>query len=107
MKLSKRIGGVLMLLAVVSLTSVKWESSYYLFPIKPGQRNYLSGNFCELRSSHLHAGLDIKVGGVVGLPVHATANGYISRIKVSTGGLRKRAVHSAPERHHQCIRSPG
>ena len=66
--------------------SVTLENDYYLFPIKPGQRNYLSGNFCELRSSHLHAGIDIKVGGVVGAPVHATAAGYISRIKVSTGG---------------------
>ena len=71
---------------MVALTSVKLESDYYLFPIKPGKRNYLSGNFCELRSSHLHAGLDIKIGGVVGAPVHATAEGYVSRIKVSTGG---------------------
>ena len=75
-----------MLSALVVLTSVKVEEDYYLFPIKPGQRNYLSGNFCELRSSHLHAGLDIKVGGVVGAPVHATAEGYVSRVKISYGG---------------------
>ena len=85
MRLSKRIAGLLAFLVLVILTSIKLEDNYYLFPIKPGQRNYLSGNFCELRSSHLHAGLDIKVGGVVGAPVHATASGYISRIKISVG----------------------
>ena len=74
------------LLSLTVFTSVKIADDYYLFPIKPGDRNYLSGNFCELRGSHMHAGLDIKVGGVVGAPVHATANGYISRIKVSYGG---------------------
>ena len=84
MKLSR----VLVLLVIpVLFASVGFENDeYYLFPIKPGERNYLSGNFCELRSSHLHAGLDIKVGGVVGAPVHATADGYINRIKISYGG---------------------
>ena len=86
MRLNKRIGVFATLSVLVILTSVKLEDDYYLFPIKPGQRNYLSGNFCELRSSHLHAGLDIKVGGVVGAAVHATAAGYVSRIKVSNGG---------------------
>lgn len=77
---------IVVLFAVVAHTSVKLETNYYMFPVKPGQRNYLSGNFCELRSSHLHAGLDIKIGGVVGAPVHAAADGYISRIKISWGG---------------------
>ncbi len=59
---------------------------YYLFPINPGKQNYLAGTMGELRSSHFHAGLDIKTGGVSGKPVHAAADGYISRIKISTGG---------------------
>lgn len=61
-------------------------SGYYLFPIKPGTRNYLAGTMGELRSTHFHAGIDIKTDGVVGLPIYATADGYISRIKISTGG---------------------
>jgi len=83
-----KLSRVLVLLMIpVLFASVGFENdSYYLFPIKPGERNYLSGNFCELRSSHLHAGIDIKVGGVVGAPVHATADGYINRIKISYGG---------------------
>ncbi|MFY0607776.1 MAG: M23 family metallopeptidase [Cyclobacteriaceae bacterium] len=59
---------------------------YYMFPINPGKQNYLAGTMGELRSSHFHAGIDIKTGGKEGLPVYAAADGYISRIRVSTGG---------------------
>jgi len=57
-----------------------------MFPVRPGQINYLSGSMGELRSNHFHAGIDIKTGGVEGLPVYAAAGGYVSRIKVSIGG---------------------
>jgi hypothetical protein len=78
---------VLASIVIISLfVSSKVEDDYYVFPVNPGKRNYLSGNFCELRSSHMHAGIDIKVGGVVGAPVYAAADGYVSRIKISTGG---------------------
>lgn len=40
----------------------------------------------DLRGNHFHAGLDIRTGGREGLPVHAAADGYISRIAVFTGG---------------------
>lgn len=44
-----------------------------------------SGNFGELRANHFHGGLDFKTGGVVDKPVHALADGYISRIRVTHG----------------------
>ena len=47
---------------------------------------YLAGTFGELRTNHFHAGIDIKTKGVEGLKVHAVADGYVSRIKVSLGG---------------------
>jgi Peptidase family M23 len=59
---------------------------YYKFPINPGQQALLSGNMGELRSNHFHAGLDIKTGGVEGLPVYCSADGFVSRIKVSSFG---------------------
>lgn len=62
------------------------EEGYYMFPIRPGLSNYLAGTMGELRQSHFHAGLDIKTGGVEGLPVYAAADGYISRINVSSFG---------------------
>jgi len=46
----------------------------------------LSGNFAELRSSHFHSGIDIKTQGTTGHKIHAIADGYISRIKVSPWG---------------------
>ena len=58
----------------------------FLFPIKPGKRNYLSGNFGELRSNHFHGGLDIKTDGKTGLPVYSSADGYVSKIIMSTTG---------------------
>ncbi|WKN31735.1 M23 family metallopeptidase [Porifericola rhodea] len=86
MKLNKLTLLLALLLTSTVFVSTTLEDDYYVFPINPGKRNYLSGNFCELRSSHMHAGLDIKVGGVVGAPVHAAAEGYVSRIKISWGG---------------------
>ncbi|MEO9475199.1 MAG: M23 family metallopeptidase, partial [Cyclobacteriaceae bacterium] len=59
---------------------------YYMFPINPGQQNYLAGTMGELRSSHFHAGIDVKTGGQIGLPVYAAADGYVWRVRVATGG---------------------
>ena len=46
----------------------------------------LSGNYGELRSNHFHNGIDFRVGGVVGAPIYATEQGYISRVTVSASG---------------------
>ncbi len=46
----------------------------------------LSGNFGELRATHFHAGLDIKTGGVEGLPVICVRDGIVSRVAVSPVG---------------------
>lgn len=50
---------------------------------------YLSGTFGELRTDHLHSGIDIKTQGVEGKKVISIADGHISRIKVSPGGFGK------------------
>ena len=49
----------------------------------------LSGNFGELRPNHFHAGLDFKTQQKEGLAIYAIADGYISRIKISTYGYGK------------------
>ncbi|AUP81146.1 M23 family metallopeptidase [Flavivirga eckloniae] len=49
----------------------------------------LSGTFAELRSNHFHSGLDIKTQQRTGLKVVASANGFVSRIKVSHYGYGK------------------
>ncbi|MGJ8685416.1 MAG: M23 family metallopeptidase [Nonlabens sp.] len=49
----------------------------------------LSGTFGELRTNHFHSGLDIKTNQRTGLSVHATAAGYVSRIKIERYGYGK------------------
>lgn len=46
----------------------------------------LAGTFGEIRSDHYHTGIDIRTDGKDGLPVFATADGYVSRIVVSPYG---------------------
>lgn len=45
-----------------------------------------SGTYGELRHDHFHGGLDWRVGGQVGDPIHAIKSGYISRVSVSPWG---------------------
>lgn len=68
------------------LLTINLQAQNYLFPVKPGERNLLSGNFSEIRPSHFHSGIDIKIGGAIGEPILAIEEGYISRIKVSSFG---------------------
>ncbi|WP_029034921.1 peptidoglycan DD-metalloendopeptidase family protein [Salinimicrobium terrae] len=49
----------------------------------------LSGTFGELRSNHFHSGLDIKTQQREGLPVYASAEGFVSRINVAHYGYGK------------------
>ena len=77
----------LLLSAGLFAQGVKYPSDYFTPPLSG--RMYLAGTFGELRSNHFHAGIDIKTGGVEGREVYAVADGYVSRIKVSTGGYGK------------------
>ncbi len=45
-----------------------------------------SGTFGELRSTHFHAGDDYRTQQRIGLPLHAAAQGYVSRVRVQIGG---------------------
>ena len=49
----------------------------------------LSGTFAELRSNHFHSGLDMKTNGKEGFKTYASAEGYVSRIKISRYGYGK------------------
>jgi len=62
----------------------KYPVGYFLNPLD--MPITLSGNFGEIRNNHFHSGIDIRTGGKEGLPVLASAGGYISRIKVSPFG---------------------
>ncbi len=59
----------------------------------------ISASFAELRANHFHAGLDMSTKGVVGVEVHAVADGYVSRIKVSPYGYGHALYISHPDGH--------
>jgi len=59
----------------------------------------ISASFAELRANHFHAGLDMSTKGVIGVPVHSVADGYVSRIKISPYGYGHALYISHPDGH--------
>lgn len=65
----------------------EYPASYFRSPID--YTPSLSGTFAEIRSGHFHSGIDYRTQGVEGKPIYASADGYISRIRISSGGFGK------------------
>ncbi|MEY2595250.1 MAG: hypothetical protein RI965_522 [Bacteroidota bacterium] len=55
----------------------------YPLAVKP----LLNANFGEMRPNHFHMGLDLNTGARENLPIFAPADGYLSRIKIESGGF--------------------
>mgnify|MGYP000474372297 CR=1 FL=1 len=89
------------LLIVMLLTYTSTIAQDYSAPLN--FRMLLSGTFGELRGNHFHAGIDIKTEGVEGQKVYSIADGYISRIKVSTWGYGKVLYITHPETGHTSV----
>lgn len=65
-----------------------YPEDYFRVPVDFTPR--LSGTFGELRPNHFHSGIDIKSSrGKIGDKLYAAAEGYISRIKIQSGGYGK------------------
>ena len=77
------IGALLLMLLLLS-SNVCAQTDTLLYPLK--NVPLLSGNFGELRATHLHSGLDFKTGGREGLPVICVKDGVVARVKVSATG---------------------
>jgi murein DD-endopeptidase MepM/ murein hydrolase activator NlpD len=76
-----------LLLFSVSIFAQDYPKDYFRAPLDiPLQ---LAGNFGELRNNHFHAGFDFRTQQKEGFNVYAAADGYISRIKISTYGYGK------------------
>lgn len=80
---------VLVFIFYVSILSaqINYPKDYFSPPLSIPMQ--LSGNFGELRPNHFHAGFDLKTMQKEGLEVHAVADGYVSRLKISTFGNGK------------------
>lgn len=74
-------------LGTTVFSQVDYPKDYFRSPLDIPMQ--LSGNFGELRPNHFHAGFDIRTQQKEGLKVYAVADGYVSRIKISTFGNGK------------------
>lgn len=74
----------LSLIIIAPLSAVSQSKGSFRIPLDLAVS--LSGSYGELRATHFHAGLDFRVGGVVGAKIYAAADGYISRISISSTG---------------------
>lgn len=82
-----RIVVLFMFWCSVSNAQNEYPKDYFRSPLDIEMQ--LSGNFGELRPNHFHAGFDLKTQQREGLKVYAVADGYVSRIKISTFGNGK------------------
>lgn len=76
-----------LLISRVVIAQTSYPKDYFQAPLDIPMQ--LSGNFGELRPNHFHAGFDFKTLQKEGLGVHAAADGYIARIKISPFGNGK------------------
>ncbi|MFL1012105.1 M23 family metallopeptidase [Flavisericum labens] len=76
-----------LVISIASRAQNNYPQDYFSSPLEIPL--ILSGTFAELRSNHFHSGLDIKTQQRRGLKVKASANGFVSRIKVSHYGYGK------------------
>ena len=49
----------------------------------------ITGNYGEIRPNHFHVGLDFSTDPLINLPIKSVADGYVSRIKISSVGYGK------------------
>jgi len=78
--------GLLLVIQVVTAQTKLSKKGGFLFPIKPGKPNSLTGNMGELRSNHFHGGIDIRTGWASGLPVFCAKDGWVSRVIMAGEG---------------------
>lgn len=64
-----------------------YPTDYFRSPVD--FRMFLSGTFGEIRTNHLHSGMDVRTNGAEGAKIYAVADGYVSRINVSAYGFGK------------------
>jgi len=78
---------LMVLLGQSSMSQEQYPEHYFRAPLDIPL--YLAGSFGELRYNHFHSGIDFKTQRKTGLPIKASANGHVSRIKVSPYGFGK------------------
>lgn len=83
----KIVYSFLFFFAFTAVAQTTYPKDYFRSPLDIPMQ--LSGNFGEFRPNHFHAGFDFKTMQKEGLNIYAVADGYVSRIKISTVGNGK------------------
>ena len=63
----------------------QYPKDYFRYPLDLPPK--IVGSFGELRPNHFHSGLDFRTNQQEGYPVHAAADGFVSRLRVQFGGF--------------------
>ncbi len=92
------MGRIINLILLVMLVNGYCSAqSDFVLPMKI--KPVVSGSFAEIRSNHFHSGLDLTTNGKTGYRIYASDIGYVSRIKVSSGGYGKAIYIDHPSGH--------
>ena len=66
------------------IKSRNYPKNYFARPMNIAPQ--ASGSFGELRATHFHGGDDYRTQQRINIPVHAAAEGFVSRVRVQIGG---------------------
>jgi len=77
----------ILICSLLLLVSASVSAEIYLWPLHGPRR--LSSTFGEYRNGHIHAGIDIRTFGRVGLPCLAVGDGTAVRVKIAPYGYGK------------------
>ncbi|WP_294823115.1 M23 family metallopeptidase [uncultured Flavobacterium sp.] len=75
---------LLLLCFTGAIAQQQYPQDYFISPMNLPL--HASGTFGELRNNHFHAGLDYRTNQKEGYPVYAAAEGFVSRVRVSSYG---------------------
>ncbi len=87
MNLKNTITFLILTILSTQLKAQRYPATYFTSPLDTVL--VLEGTFGEIRSNHFHSGIDLSTYQSEGMEVHAAADGYVSRIKISAGGFGK------------------
>ena len=83
-----RLGFLFVFIIILFETNAQnYPQNYFRYPLDSLPN--LVSPFGGLRDNHFHSGMDLRTNQQEGLPVFASADGYISRIKIQSIGYGK------------------
>ncbi|WP_278354332.1 M23 family metallopeptidase [Chryseobacterium gleum] len=82
---SKLMVAICFIYTIIINAQNNYPQNYFRSPLNIPMQ--LAANFGDIRTNHFHMGLDLRTNSQENLPVLATAEGYVSRIKVERYGF--------------------